>query len=110
MAGLTRDLHAQWPPAARRRNLTPAHPRAYSGGDTDYGDRKFVKVPEDRLISKECGAERRKLITSQASLDFRPGQIGPHPPVHPSHSEIARYKIGDALAAKDTTCIDAIDK
>ncbi|PWU06137.1 MAG: gamma-glutamyltranspeptidase [Terriglobia bacterium] len=83
---------------------------AYADRDTYYGDPKFVKVPEDRLLSKEYGAERRKLITTQASLDFRPGQIGPHPPVHPSHSEIARYKIDDALAAKDTTCIDAIDK
>jgi gamma-glutamyltranspeptidase / glutathione hydrolase len=83
---------------------------AYADRDTYYGDPKFVQVPEDRLISKEYGAERRKLITAQASLDFRPGQIGPHPPVHPSHSEIARYKIDDALAAKDTTCIDAIDK
>jgi gamma-glutamyltranspeptidase / glutathione hydrolase len=83
---------------------------AYADRDTYYGDPKFVTVPEERLISKEYGAERRKQITSQASLDFRPGQIGPHPPVHPSHSEIARYKIDDALAAKDTTCIDAIDK
>jgi gamma-glutamyltranspeptidase/glutathione hydrolase len=83
---------------------------AYADRDTYYGDPKFVQIPEDRLLSKEYGAERRKLITAQASLDFRPGQIGPHPPVHPSHSEIARYKIDDALAAKDTTCIDAIDK
>jgi gamma-glutamyltranspeptidase/glutathione hydrolase len=83
---------------------------AYADRDTYYGDPKFVQIPEDRLLSKEYGAERRKLLTAQASLDFRPGQIGPHPPVHPSHSEIARYKIDDALAAKDTTCIDAIDK
>jgi gamma-glutamyltranspeptidase/glutathione hydrolase len=90
--------------------LVEALKLAYADRDTYYGDPKFVQVPEDRLISKEYGAERRKLITAQASIDFRPGQIGPHPPVHPSHSEIARYKIDDALAAKDTTCIDAIDK
>lgn len=90
--------------------LVEALKLAYADRDTYYGDPKFVHIPEERLLSKEYGAERRKLITTQASLDFRPGQIGPHPPQHPSHVEIARHKISDALAAKDTTCIDAIDK
>jgi len=83
---------------------------AYADRDTYYGDPKFVQIPADRLLSKEYGAERRKLITAEASREFRPGRIGPHPPVHPSRSEIARYKIDDVLAAKDTTCVDAIDK
>ncbi len=34
----------------------------------------------------------------------------PNPPKHPYYSKIARYKIDDALLAKDTTCVDAIDK
>ncbi|MBV8728767.1 MAG: gamma-glutamyltransferase [Acidobacteriia bacterium] len=83
---------------------------AYADRDTYYGDPKFVHIPEETLLSKEYGGERRKLITAQASLDFRPGQIGPHPPQHPSHLEIAHRKVDDALAAKDTTCIDAVDK
>ena len=90
--------------------LVEALKLAYADRDTYYGDPKFVQVPAERLLSKEYGAERRKLITGQASLEFRPGQIGPHPPQHPSHVQIARRKIDDALAAKDTTCIDAIDK
>ena len=90
--------------------LVEALKLAYADRDTYYGDPKFVSIPTERLLSKEYAAERRKLITSEASLEFRPGQIGPHPPVHPSRSVIARYKIDDALAAKDTTCIDAIDK
>ena len=90
--------------------LVEALKLAYADRDTYYGDPKFVQVPAERLLSKEYGAERRKLITGTASLDFRPGQIGPHPPQHPSHVQIARRKIDDALAAKDTTCIDAIDK
>src|SRR5205085_10026317 len=61
-------------------------------------------------LSKEYGAERRKLITNEASLDFRPGNVEPNPPKHPFYSNIARYKIDDALLAKDTTCVDAIDK
>jgi len=90
--------------------LVEALKLAYADRDTYYGDPKFVQVPADRLLSKEYGAERRKLITGQASLDFRPGQIGVHPPQHPSHMEIAHRKLDDALAAKDTTCIDAVDK
>ncbi len=33
-----------------------------------------------------------------------------NPPKHPSLAEIAHRKIDDALLAKDTTCVDAIDK
>jgi gamma-glutamyltranspeptidase/glutathione hydrolase len=90
--------------------LVEALKLAYADRDTYYGDPKFVQIPMDRLLSKEYAAERRKLITDQASLEFRPGKIGDKPPQHPYFSEIARYKIDDALLAKDTTCIDAIDK
>ena len=83
---------------------------AYADRDTYYGDPKFNHIPEERLLSKEYAAERRKQIGNTASLDFRPGQIGPHPPKHPSQTEIARYPLDDALLAKDTTCVDAIDK
>jgi gamma-glutamyltranspeptidase/glutathione hydrolase len=83
---------------------------AYADRDTYYGDPKLTQIPADRLLSQEYADERRKLIGPEASQEFRPGQIGTHPPLHPSRSEIARYKIDDALAAKDTTCIDAIDK
>jgi len=90
--------------------LTEALKLAYADRDTYYGDPKFVKIPMERLLSKEYGAERRKQITGQASLDFRPGDVEPNPPKHPFYSQIARYKIDDALLAKDTTCVDAIDK
>src|SRR5262249_41332915 len=90
--------------------LAEAVKLAYADRDTYYGDPKFARVPSDRLLSKQYAAERRKLITSTASLDFRPGKIGVSPPLHPSQSEIVRVKIDDALMARDTTCIDAIDK
>ncbi|HWB82663.1 MAG TPA: gamma-glutamyltransferase family protein [Bryobacteraceae bacterium] len=83
---------------------------AYADRDTYYGDPKFVQVPEARLLSKEYANERRKLIGLDASLEFRPGQIGDHPPKHPYYVKMARYKIDDALMAKDTTCVDALDK
>ena len=71
---------------------------------------EFGHVPMERLLSKQYADERRKLIGPLASLDFRPGKIGEHPPLHPSESEITRLKIDDALMARDTTCVDAIDK
>ena len=90
--------------------LVEALKLAYADRDTYYGDPKFVKIPTERLLSKEYGAERSKQITHEASLDFRPGNVEPNPPKHPYYSQIARYKIDDALMAKDTTGVDAIDK
>jgi gamma-glutamyltranspeptidase / glutathione hydrolase len=90
--------------------LTEALKLAYADRDTYYGDPKFVKIPTERLLSKEYGAERRKLITNQASLEFRPGDVEANPPKHPAYSQIAHHNIPDALLAKDTTCVDAIDK
>ena len=82
----------------------------YADRDTYYGDPKFVNVPAQRLLSKEYAAERRKQIGRMASLEFLPGKIGSPAPLHPSQSEIVRVKIDDALMARDTTCVDAIDK
>src|ERR1041385_3095820 len=90
--------------------LVEALKLAYADRDTYYGDPRFNKIPTERLLSKEYAAERRKLIGPEASLDFRPGKIGDNPPQHPALAAIARYKIPDALLAKDTTCVDAIDK
>ncbi len=105
------DLRAmRWNSADYLHTLVEALKLAYADRDTYYGDPKFNDIPADRLLSKDYAAERRKLIGAVASLDFRPGQIGPHPPKHPSESEIVRFKIDDALMARDTTCVDAIDK
>jgi gamma-glutamyltranspeptidase/glutathione hydrolase len=90
--------------------LVEALKLAYADRDTYYGDPKFVKIPAERLLSKEYGAERRKQITGQASLEFRPGNVEANPPKHPYYAEIAHRKIDDALLAKDTTCVDAVDK
>ena len=90
--------------------LVEALKLAYADRDTYYGDPKFNKIPTETLLSKEYAAERRKLIGEQASLEFRPGKIGDKPMQHPFYADIQRYKIPDALMAKDTTCVDAIDK
>lgn len=83
---------------------------AYADRDTYYGDPKFNQIPADVLLSKEYAAERRKLITEKASLAFVPGTIHGKKGEHPTEMEIAHYKIDDALMARDTTCVDAIDK
>ncbi|MCX6631727.1 MAG: gamma-glutamyltransferase, partial [Candidatus Solibacter sp.] len=90
--------------------LVEALKLAYADRDTYYGDPKFNQIPAAMLLSKEYAAERRKLIAEQASLEFRPGKVGDKPAQHPSLADIQRYKIPDALMAKDTTCVDAIDK
>ena len=90
--------------------LVEALKLAYADRDTYYGDPKFVKIPAKRLLSKEYAAERRKQIGHDASLEFRPGDVEPNPPKHPFYASIAHYKIDEALMAKDTTSVDAVDK
>lgn len=90
--------------------LVEALKLAYADRDTYYGDPKFAQVPAERLLSKQYAAERRRLIGPAASLDFRPGRIGGKPPQHPSEAELTRFKIDDNLLARDTTCVDAIDR
>lgn len=82
---------------------------AYADRDTYYGDPKFNDIPAAVLLSKEYAAERRKLIGPRASLDFRPGAINGKTGKHPSEDESAHVKIDDALMARDTTCVDAVD-
>jgi len=83
---------------------------AYADRDSFYGDPKFSNIPAATLLSKDYAAERRKLITAKASLDFIPGTINGKQGRHPTEMEIARAKIDDELMARDTTCVDAIDK
>jgi gamma-glutamyltranspeptidase / glutathione hydrolase len=90
--------------------LVEALKLAYADRDTYYGDPKFVNVPAAQLLSREYAEDRRAQIDKLASLDFRPGKIGPHPALHPSASEMSRLKIDDALMARDTTCVDTVDK
>ena len=83
---------------------------SYADRDSYYGDPKFNHIPTEVLLSKSYAAERRKQIGHNASLDFVPGTINGKQGRHPTEMEIARAKIDDELMAKDTTCVDAIDK
>jgi len=91
--------------------LVEALKLAYADRDTYYGDPKFVKIPEDTLLSMKYAEERRAQIGHDASLDFVPGKIDGKVGLHPSKADIVRArKIDDILMAHDTTCVDAIDK
>ena len=90
--------------------LVEALKLAYSDRDTYYGDPKFNQIPVERLLSKEYANERRALIGPQASQEFLPGIISGKKGRHPSQSEMMAIKIDDALMARDTTCVDAVDK
>ena len=48
---------------------------AYADREAFYGDPDFVEVPMATLLSDAYNAERRKLVTDQASLELRPGSI-----------------------------------
>ncbi|HLK21470.1 MAG TPA: gamma-glutamyltransferase family protein [Bryobacteraceae bacterium] len=83
---------------------------SYADRDSYYGDPKFNHIPTEALLSKSYAAERRNQIGQHASLDFVPGTIDGKKGKHPTDMEIARTKIDDELMARDTTCVDAIDK
>jgi gamma-glutamyltranspeptidase/glutathione hydrolase len=86
---------------------------AFADRDTYYGDPKFnpqQAAQAQVLLSKEYGAERRKQITERASQEFLPGKINGHIGQHPTDAEMAHLKIDDELMARDTTCVDAIDR
>jgi len=90
---------------------TEALKLAYADRDTYYGDPKFNNnIPAQTLLSKEYATERRKLITARASQDFLPGKINGKSGKHPAESEMAMLKIDDELMAKDTTCVDVMDR
>src|SRR5207237_10454603 len=48
---------------------------AYADRETFYGDPHFVDVPMATLLSDAYSAERRKLMTDKASLEFLPGSV-----------------------------------
>lgn len=54
---------------------------AFADRERYYGDPNHVKVPLERLLSREYAEERRKLIDAkQASMELRPGDSPKEPP------------------------------
>ncbi|MGY5810550.1 gamma-glutamyltransferase family protein [Rhizobium sp. LEGMi198b] len=70
------DLAAMEPAGADFvHTITEAMKLAFADREVYYGDPNFSKVPLDILLSDAYAEERRKLITSQASYDLRPGRL-----------------------------------
>ena len=55
--------------------VTEAMKLAFADRDVYYGDPAFSDVPLAHLLSEDYAAQRRKLISQQASLDLRPGLV-----------------------------------
>ena len=90
--------------------VTEALKLAYADRDTWYADPKFEKIPKD-LLSKVYAAKRRQMIDPErANPNFRPGKFGKGEPPHPSTYVGQMRPLTDALASKDTTCVNVIDK
>ena len=103
------DNHPQFNSTEYIHRAVEAMKLAYADRDTYYGDPKFNHLATQVLIGKDYGAERRKLIGASASQEFVPGALNGKVGMHPVKAELAHIKIDDALIAKDTTCVDAID-
>lgn len=104
------DLRAMgWNSTAYIHTITEALKLGYADRDTWYGDPRFAPAPSD-LLSKEYAGQRKALIGNDASLDFRPGEFKGKKGVHPSQTVMAKVPIDDMLMARDTTCVNAIDK
>lgn len=91
--------------------LVEALKLSYADRDAYYGDPKFnSSTPYEKFLEPAYGAQRRALIHGQASLEFLPGTLEGIKGTHPSQAPQAKVKIDDALMAKDTTCVNVIDK
>lgn len=66
---------------------------AYADRERFYGDPAFVKVPMETLLSESYNAERRRLISQEASLELQPGSIEGFGGVI-----VLRHEQGDRLA------------
>jgi gamma-glutamyltranspeptidase/glutathione hydrolase len=84
--------------------VTEALKLGFADRDRYYADPKFVKVPEETLLSEEYAAERRKEIDPKhASMEHRPGKFGGAVPMPGGEA-------GRPVIANDTTCINVVDK
>jgi gamma-glutamyltranspeptidase/glutathione hydrolase len=75
------------------------------------GDKDFIKIPYDGLLSKDYARERRKLIDpAKASLELRPGTPEKFAAASPLDRPVHEVLDGDALHDGDTSYIAVVDK
>ncbi|MEH6645669.1 gamma-glutamyltransferase family protein [Sulfitobacter sp.] len=96
---------------------------AYADREAYYGDPDFSDIPMDVLLSDAYNDERRKLITSQASNEQRPGRVSGFEALADAYIERAQrdFKVGNVAAQEptmshltekrgDTVHLDIIDR
>ncbi|HEY3342133.1 MAG TPA: gamma-glutamyltransferase family protein [Anaerolineae bacterium] len=105
---------------------------AFADREAYYGDPLFDAAPLDVLLSKAYAAERRKLISPEASYELCPGDVGRGVPAYATLDVLADNRLGlrarttgaaprarvddlpDDLRGRghlgDTTHLDAIDR
>ena len=95
-----------WNTTEYLHHLVEALKLAFADRDAWYADPAFSEVPAE-LLDKAYAAKRRGLIDAKsASSRFRPGSFGKRKPVHPALHMGPQRPLPDALASKDTTCIN----
>ncbi|MHB1526698.1 MAG: gamma-glutamyltransferase family protein [Candidatus Dormibacteria bacterium] len=90
---------------------------AFADREAYYGDPRHVDVPLPDLLSPGYAAERRRLVTEQASQEIRPGRPGGREPRLPSPRLRALTQAMDQPAGlppdpvgKDTCHLDVVDR
>src|SRR4029078_2685303 len=92
---------------------------AYADREKFYGDPNFVEVPFPTLLSEAYNAERRKLVTEQASMELRPGSVegfGAVGKLQPGAKLVAGMGAGEPTVGRmgevvgDTVHFDIVDK
>lgn len=96
---------------------------AYADREAYYGDPDFSEIPMEYLLSEEYNAERRKLITDQASKEQRPGRVPGFERQADAYIERAKrdFDVGSVVAQEptmshltekrgDTVHLDIIDR
>ena len=90
---------------------------AFADREAFYGDPRHVEVPLADLLSQEYAAQRRRLVTDQASEEIRPGSPGGRRPQLPSSELRALTQAMDQAAGlppdplgKDTCHLDVVDR
>ncbi len=90
--------------------LTEALKLAYADRDSYYADPKFVPAPVELLSAAYAARRAREIDPAAASTEFRPGHIELRAPMHPANYPGPKTGLSDALAARDTTCVNTIDR
>jgi len=96
---------------------------AFADREAFYGDPDFTDVPLNYLLSDAYNAERRTLITEEASMALRPGQVPGRATPFVDHQAAARAELlsrapgaGEPTVARlgasggDTCHVDVIDR